>query len=47
MGSAAHAAGHRKYGEPLEAYRRFAESMGIATTQEAKGDGEVSEALLD
>jgi hypothetical protein len=47
MGSAAHAAGHRKYGEPLEAYRRFSESMGMATRQEAKGDGEVAESLLD
>ena len=47
MGAAAHASGHRKYGEPLEAYRRFAESMGIATRQEAKGDGEVAESLLD
>ena len=47
MGAAAHAAGHRKYGEPLEAYRRFAESMGITATQDAKGDGEVSESLLD
>jgi hypothetical protein len=30
MGAAAFAAGHRKYADPLEAYRRFAESMGIA-----------------
>ena len=47
MGAAAFAAGHRKYGEPLEAYRRFAESMGIYTRQDAKGDGEVEESLLD
>ncbi|MCC7368523.1 MAG: hypothetical protein IT306_08875 [Chloroflexi bacterium] len=47
MGAAAHAAGHRKYGEPLEAYRRFAEALGITATQSAQGDGEVEEALLD
>jgi hypothetical protein len=35
MGAAAFAAGHRKYADPLEAYRRFAESMGITTRQEA------------
>jgi hypothetical protein len=47
MGAAAFAAGHRKYGEPLEAYRRFAESMGISSTQDAKGDAPVEESLLD
>jgi hypothetical protein len=47
MGAAAHAAGHRKYGEPLEAYRRFAESFGIATRQDAQGDAPVEESLLD
>jgi len=36
MGAAAFAAGHRKYADPLEAYRRFAESMGISTRQEAR-----------
>ena len=29
MGAAAFAAGHRKYADPLESYRRFAEAMGI------------------
>jgi hypothetical protein len=29
MGAAAFAAGHRKYADPLESYRRFAESMEI------------------
>lgn len=47
MGAAAHAAGHRKYGEPLEAYRRFAEAFGISTRQDAKGDAPIEEALLD
>ena len=47
MASAAHAAGHRKYGDPLEAYRRYAEAFGITTRQDAKGDAPVEEALLD
>jgi hypothetical protein len=29
LASAQHTAGHRKYGDPLEAYRRFAEAFGI------------------
>src|SRR5256712_4273124 len=29
LASAQHTAGHRKYGDPLEAYRRFAEAMEI------------------
>ncbi len=29
LASAKHTAGHRKYGDPLEAYRRFAEAFGI------------------
>jgi len=29
LASAQHTAGHRKYGDPLEAYRRFAEAMGL------------------
>jgi hypothetical protein len=47
MGAAAHAAGHRKYGDPLEAYRRFAEAFGISSRQDAKGDAPIEEALLD
>lgn len=47
MGAAAHAAGHRKYGDPLESYRRFAQAFGISTRQDAKGDAPVEEALLD
>jgi hypothetical protein len=47
MGAAAHAAGHRKYGDPLEPYRRFAESFGISTNQDAQGDAPVEESLLD
>jgi hypothetical protein len=30
LAAAKHTAGHRKYGEPLEAYKRFAEAMDIA-----------------
>ncbi len=29
LASAQHTAGHRKYGDPLEAYRRFGDAMGI------------------
>jgi len=29
LASAQHTAGHRKYGDPLEAYRRFAEALGV------------------
>ncbi len=47
MASAAHAAGHRKYGDPLEAYRRYAEAFGITTRQDAQGDAPIEEALLD
>ena len=31
LASAKHTAGHRKYGDPLEAYRRFAEAFDLAT----------------
>jgi len=47
MGAAAHAAGHRKYGDPLESYRRFAEAFGIETRQDAKGDAPIEDAILD
>jgi len=30
LASAKHTAGHRKYGDPLEAYRRFSEAFGLA-----------------
>jgi hypothetical protein len=47
MGAAAHMSGHRKYGDPLEAYRRFAEAFGIHSRQDAQGDAPIEEALLD
>jgi hypothetical protein len=31
LASAKHTAGHRKYGDPVEAYRRFAEAFDLAT----------------
>ena len=30
LAAAKHTAGHRKYGDPLEAYQRFAEAFGLA-----------------
>lgn len=47
MGAASFAAGHRKYGDPLEAYRRYAQAFGISTREDAQGDAPVEEALLD
>lgn len=47
MGCAHHTAGHIKYGDALEPYRRFAEAFGIASHQQTRGDGDPSEALLD
>jgi len=47
MGAASFMAGHRKYGDPLESYRRFAEAFGISTRQDAQGDAPVEESLLD
>src|SRR3954469_1917720 len=47
MGAVAHTTGHRKLGDPLESYRRFSEAFGISTRENAQGDGEVEEGLLD
>ena len=47
LASAGHAAGHRKYGDPLEAYRRFAEAFGIESRQDAKGDAPIEESFDD
>jgi hypothetical protein len=46
-GSAQHTAGHIKYGDALEAYRRFAEGTGIDATGTTTGDLDPSEAVLD
>ena len=47
LASAWHTAGHRKYGDSLESYRRFAESMGLDANGEGRGEGDPAEALLD
>jgi hypothetical protein len=46
-GCAHHTAGHVKYGDSLEPYRRFSEAFGIDASQSTQGDGEPVEALLD
>jgi hypothetical protein len=45
--SAQHTAGHMKYGDALEPYRRFAEAFGIDADQQTQGDADPVEALLD
>ena len=47
LAAAKHTAGHRKYGDPLEAYRRFAEAMGSPSRERSRGEGNPEEALLD
>lgn len=47
LACAKHGAGHRKYGDPLESFRRYAEAVGVDTRQESRGDAPVEEALLD
>ena len=48
LAAAQHNAGHVKYGDSLEPYRRWAEAFGIdATGTSADGDRDPSEALLD
>jgi hypothetical protein len=47
MGCAHHTAGHIKYGDSLEPFRRFAEAFGIDSSQDTRGDADPSEALLD
>ncbi len=46
-GSAQHTAGHIKYGDSLEAYRRFAEAMNLDATGHTAGDADPASALLD
>lgn len=47
LASAWHTAGHRKYGDSLESYRRFAEASGLAASGEGRGEGDPAEAALD
>jgi hypothetical protein len=46
-GSAQHTAGHIKYGDALEAYRRFSEAMGIDARGHTTGDADPGEAVFD
>jgi hypothetical protein len=47
LACAQHTAGHIKYGDSLEPYRRFAEAFDIDNRQSSQGDADPSEALLD
>ena len=47
MGCAQHNAGHIKYGDSLEAYRRFSDAFGIDANQSTVGDADPREVLLD
>ena len=47
LACARHTAGHRKYGDPLEAYRRYADAFSIDTRQNSRGDAPIEDALLD
>jgi hypothetical protein len=47
LAAAKHNAGHRKYGDPLEAYRRLASALRLETRETARGGGDPREALLD
>ncbi len=47
LGCAQHTAGHIKYGDSLEPYRRFAEAMGIDAHERNEGDLEPREQLKD
>ncbi len=47
LASAWHTAGHRKYGDSLESYRRFAEAIGVSASGEGRGEGDPQEAVLD
>jgi hypothetical protein len=45
--SAQHTAGHVKYGDALEPFRRFAEAMGIPGSGRGESDRDPGEALKD
>ena len=47
LACAHHTAGHIKYGDSLEPFRRFAEAFDIENTQNSRGDADPIEALLD
>jgi hypothetical protein len=45
MGCAQHTAGHIKYGDSLEPYRRFAEALGLDASGTSQGDADPKEQL--
>jgi hypothetical protein len=47
LACAKHTAGHRKYGDSLESYGRFAEAFGLPPATGAHGDGDPIEMVLD
>jgi hypothetical protein len=47
LAAAQHTAGHRKYGDPLEAYHRFGTAVGVETSGSARGDGSPEGAMRD
>jgi hypothetical protein len=47
MGCAHHTAGHIKYGDSLEPYRRFAEAFGLEATGKSRGDADPKDQLED
>ena len=38
---------HATFGDPLEAYRRYAEAFGVETRQDSCGDAPIEDALLE
>lgn len=47
LACAKHTAGHRKYGDSLELWRRFSDAFGLPAAGSAQGDGDPIEAALD
>ena len=47
LACANHTAGHRKYGDSLEAYRRLASALGLEAERASAGEGDPIEALRD
>lgn len=47
LGCAHHTAGHIKYGDSLEPYRRFAEAFGLDASGKSEGDADPKQALED
>jgi hypothetical protein len=47
LACARHTAGHRKYGDPFEPYRRYAEAFGVEAGQDSRGDAPIEAALIE